>query len=99
MNDKPLWLVSYDIGCNKRLKKVYRLLLTEGWALQKSVFVVPAAKPRRLAMIQELEQIMDFEQDRLLWLPYYKNEDAFHKGQSGVVALTFLDQRLQGIVL
>lgn len=95
---KPLWLVSYDISCSKRLRKAYLLLLANGWALQKSVFVVSASKTQRHNLVAELESILDFEEDKLLWLPFVNSENSFHKGAASSMSITFVDERLEGIV-
>lgn len=63
------WLVSYDIACPRRWRRVFRRLKRRGEPLQLSVFVVrtDAAGAERLAA--ELARMTDPAADRLLVLP------------------------------
>ncbi len=33
MTVKPLWLLSYDIACPKRLRRVHKLCASQGWGI------------------------------------------------------------------
>ena len=98
--DKPLWIVSYDIACPKRLRRVYKLCGELGWALQKSVFVLALTKAERLQFCAKVKKLLQPEQDRLLCLPFCPNEASFHWGEQGEASWLFVhdDPRLQGYV-
>lgn len=98
MMNKPLWLVSYDIACTKRLRRVHKFCASKGWGLQKSVFVLAALPNERQAWSQKLAAMIDAEQDKLLWLPFMPNGQSFHLGKKDEWLIVHDDARLNGFV-
>ncbi|MEG3755234.1 CRISPR-associated endonuclease Cas2 [Psychromonas arctica] len=97
-NNKPIWLISYDISCNKRLRKVYKICSSEGWALQKSVFLFCVDKRQRLLLCNKLNTIINPLEDRLLCIPFTPNSDSFHQGNKAGWLLIHSDPRLEGFI-
>lgn len=95
---RSLWLISYDICCSRRLRKVHRYCATSGWQLQKSVFVFELSPNERIALCSELEQLVDTQQDRLLCLPFETPQGSFHLGPPSQLLLAMADPRLEGFV-
>ena len=60
------YLVSYDIACRKRWRRVFRLLQGYGEWVQLSVFRCRLDRRRRDRMTAELEELIDDGEDRLL---------------------------------
>ena len=60
------YLVSYDIACPKRWRRVFRLLQGYGEWVQLSVFRCRLGPRRRARMARELGELMDAGEDRLL---------------------------------
>ena len=60
------YLVSYDIACRKRWRRVFRLLQGYGEWIQLSVFRCRLDSRRRARMAAELDELMDADEDRLL---------------------------------
>ncbi|WP_053062603.1 CRISPR-associated endonuclease Cas2 [Photobacterium aquae] len=96
--NKPLWLISYDIACPKRLKKVYKVCSTEGWALQKSVFVLSVSRAKKEALCTQISEMIDEQEDRLLCIPFSIPEGSFHLGNKEDWLVIHSDERLDGFV-
>ena len=60
------YLVSYDVACRKRWRRVFRLLQGYGEWVQLSVFRCRLDRRRRERMAAELEELIDVGEDRLL---------------------------------
>ena len=60
------YLVSYDIACRKRWRRVFRLLQGYGEWVQLSVFRCRLDKRRHARMVAELRETIDADEDRLL---------------------------------
>ena len=60
------YLVTYDVSCPKRWRRVYRLLHGYGDWMQLSVFRCRLDPRRRRRMEQELRALIDLGEDRLL---------------------------------
>ena len=60
------YLVSYDIACPKRWRRVFRLLQGYGEWVQLSVFRCRLDSRRRARMASELHELVDAGEDRLL---------------------------------
>lgn len=60
------YLVSYDIACPKRWRRVFRLLQGYGEWVQLSVFRCRLDTRRRARMAEELREATDIDEDRLL---------------------------------
>ncbi|WP_166368721.1 CRISPR-associated endonuclease Cas2 [Psychromonas sp. SA13A] len=99
LNNKPIWLISYDISCAKRLKKVHRICSSEGWALQKSLFLFCINKAERLLICAKLNEIIDLSEDRLLCIPFSPTDGSFHQGKQEKWLLIHSDPRLEGYIL
>lgn len=78
MTTKPLWLIGYDISCPRRLRRMQRRCADAGWPLQKSLYLLPLTSEERLALCDELKELIDPDQDRLLCLPFAVAEGSFH---------------------
>jgi len=64
-----LWIVSYDVSCPKRWRRVFALMKRKGVHRQLSVFLVrtDAAGQRRL--LADLSRLIDPKVDSLLMAP------------------------------
>ena len=60
------YLVSYDVACRRRWRRVFRLLQGYGEWVQLSVFRCRLDPRRRKRMEHELREIVDTTEDRLL---------------------------------
>ena len=60
------YLVTYDVSCPKRWRRVYRLLQGYGDWMQLFVFRCRLDPWRRRRMEQELRELIDVGEDRLL---------------------------------
>ena len=60
------YLVSYDVACRKRWRRVIRLLQGYGEWVQLSVFRCRLDHRRRERMAAELEELIEAGEDRLL---------------------------------
>ena len=60
------YLVSYDVACRKRWRRVFRLLQGYGEWVQLSVFRCRLDRRRRARMTAELEELIEAGEDRLL---------------------------------
>ena len=60
------YLVSYDIACRKRWRRVFRLLHGYGEWVQLSVFRCRLDSRRRARMAADLHELIDTGEDRLL---------------------------------
>lgn len=60
------YLVSYDIACPKRWRRVFRLLQGYGEWMQLSVFRCRLDPRRHARMTAELDELIDTGEDRLL---------------------------------
>ena len=60
------YLVSYDIACRKRWRRVFRLLRGYGEWIQLSVFRCRLDSRRHARMKAELAELIDTGEDRLL---------------------------------
>ncbi|MEZ8613784.1 CRISPR-associated endonuclease Cas2 [Vibrio sp. 10N.222.51.C8] len=96
---KPLWLISYDVSCPKRLRSVYRYCAAHGWALQKSVFVFSGQLKEKETICQTLLELIDQENDRLLCLPFIPSENSFHIGKRDEWLIVHSDTRLEDYIL
>ena len=78
---RPLksYLVTYDVSCPKRWRRVYRLLQGYGDWMQLSVFRCRLDPRRRRRMEQELRELIDAGEDRLL---IAKLDEPAQSGQS-----------------
>lgn len=63
---KNVYLVAYDVADPKRLRKTYVKLCGFGQALQYSVFHCELTPVERLTLKQELWEILDFSEDRIM---------------------------------
>ena len=95
---KPLWMISYDICCPKRLRRIFKICQCHGWALQKSVFVFSLSKSERLNLCAELVAQIDENEDRLLCIPFQPTTESFHKGNKDNWLLVHQDPRLDEYV-
>lgn len=60
------YLVSYDVACRKRWRRVFRLLRGYGEWIQLSVFRCRLDSRRHARMRAELNELIDSDEDRLL---------------------------------
>ena len=60
------YLVSYDVACRKRWRRVFRLLQGYGEWVQLSVFRCRLDRRRRERMTAELKELIEAGEDRLL---------------------------------
>ncbi len=61
-----IYLVTYDIACPKRWRKVFKIMKGYGEWLQLSVFQCRLDKIQYLLMTDRLEELMDRSEDHIL---------------------------------
>jgi len=64
--ERRLYLVTYDVACPKRWRKVFRLLHGYGQWLQLSVFECELTRDRRGKLERALRHRLDLTADRVL---------------------------------
>ena len=62
------WIVTYDVGDQKRLRKVYKLLRGYGDWLQLSVFRCDLTASERVVVARRLEEIIHAREDQVLFV-------------------------------
>ncbi|MEI8650390.1 CRISPR-associated endonuclease Cas2 [Paraglaciecola sp. Hal342] len=70
---KALYLISYDVVCQKRRTRLYKRLSQHGFTLQQSVFVTYDYLKEIKALCQVLRDEIDEGEDRLLCLTIQSN--------------------------
>lgn len=73
-----LWLITYDISNNQRLKKVHQTCMQAAHPLQYSVFLLSASTPQAQKLYQQLLEIADPSQDRLSLIPISRQRQPLH---------------------
>lgn len=68
MIDERLYVVTYDIGDDKRWRKVFKLMHGYGHWLQLSVFQCRLTARRRAEMARRLEELINNNADHVLIL-------------------------------
>lgn len=96
--DKPLWLISYDVSHPKRLRRIYRYCSQYGWPLQKSVFVFALNKAEKAQACQELIDLLDSDEDKLLCIPFNPTAGSFHLMPPTDLVIAHDDPRLARFV-
>ena len=69
MIDERLYVVTYDIGDDKRWRKVFKLMHGYGHWLQLSVFQCRLTARRRAEMARRLEELINNNADHVLISP------------------------------
>lgn len=62
---KTLYLVSYDIVCNKRRNKVFKRLISQAYALHYSVFLLLDYLDNTKCLMEELNEFIEPTEDKL----------------------------------
>jgi len=96
---KPLWIIGYDIVCPRRLRKIQRRCAAQGWALQKSLYLFALDSNQRQELCQELKNLIDPQEDKLLCLPFDTPTGSFHIGPRNDVLIVHTDPRLAEFVI
>lgn len=63
---RQVFLVTYDIRNDKRLRRVYKKMRGFGQHIQYSVFRCHLTPARKVRMIAELSELLDHKQDQVL---------------------------------
>ncbi|MBB1420783.1 CRISPR-associated endonuclease Cas2 [Pseudoalteromonas sp. SG43-7] len=95
---KPLWIISYDISCPKRLRKVHKYCATFGWQMQKSLYLFAFSRSEREKACHQLTELINLQEDKLLCLPFNVLEGSFHHVPESPLILIHDDPRLEGFV-
>ena len=95
---KPLWIISYDISCPKRLRKVHKYCAKYGWQMQKSIYLLALTRSEREKACQHLTELINIGEDKLLCLPFSNLEGSFHQMPESPFILIHDDERLEGFV-
>lgn len=66
MNDEHLYIVTYDIGDQKRWRKVFRLMQGYGEWVQLSVFQCRLSQRRQAELIATLDELIHHDDDHIL---------------------------------
>lgn len=66
MSARTTYLVAYDVGDSKRLRKVHKTMCGYGDAVQFSVFQCTLTASQRELMLTDLSEIIHHMQDRIL---------------------------------
>ena len=65
-----IYLVTYDICDDKRLKKVYRIMRGYGDHIQYSVFRCELSDRERIELISRLSVLVNQREDQVLFFPF-----------------------------
>ena len=95
---KPLWIISDDIACPKRLRRIQKYCATNGWQLQKSIYIFALSRQEKQKVCKELVKMMEREEDRLLCLPFVNMEGSFHLLPENPMIVVHEDPRLEGFI-
>ena len=63
---RRFYLVCYDVGDDKRLRKVHKAMLGYGDPLQYSVFACMLSQREKAVMLAHLAEMLHMREDRLL---------------------------------
>ena len=66
---RRLYLVTYDIADDKRLRSVFKIMRGYGDRLQDSVYRCELSDKEKLEMIGELEDVIHHDEDQVLLIP------------------------------
>jgi len=66
---RDLWIVTYDIACPKRWRRVFKLLKSYGKSVQYSVFECRLSKAQAKALQASLASIVHVHDDRVHCYP------------------------------
>lgn len=66
---RALWIVTYDIACPKRWRRVFKLLKSYGRSVQYSVFECRLSKAQSKALQGSLTAIVHAHEDRVHCYP------------------------------
>ncbi len=64
-----LYIVSYDVTDDKRLRKVFKLMLGYGDHLQYSVFRCELSDRERIELVEKLTKVIKNDEDQVLFFP------------------------------
>lgn len=63
---RHLYLVTYDVGDAKRLRKTFKTMRNFGTALQYSVFRCELDRMERVRFLEQLHDVLDLAEDRVM---------------------------------
>lgn len=66
---KLLYIVTYDICNDKRLREVFRLMKGYGYHMQYSVFRCELSDLERMKLIERLSALLKHDEDQVLFFP------------------------------
>lgn len=66
--DEHLYIISYDIACQKRWRNVFKLMKAYGEWLQLSVFQCRLTRKRHAELLATLDEIIHHDHDHVLML-------------------------------
>jgi len=95
---KPLWIITYDICCPRRLQRIQKHCASHGWALQKSFYLFAFNRSEREAFCAKLIGMLDKKEDRLLCLPFSTPSGSFHIMPESDLLIIHDDPRLEGYI-
>ncbi len=64
-----LYIVTYDICNDKRLRSVYRLMNGYGDPMQYSVFRCELSDKERIQLMEKLHKVLKHDEDQVLFFP------------------------------
>jgi len=64
-----LYIVTYDISNDKRLRSVFRIMNGYGDHLQYSVFRCELSDQERIQLIEKLHNVLKHDEDQVLFFP------------------------------
>lgn len=76
------WIISYDIGDARRLRRVYRLCCDNATTLQNSIFWAEFNHKELTEFLHTIEGLIDSEEDSVKVLPVGPLATLFLVGQS-----------------
>ena len=60
------YLVAYDIGDDGRRSRIFQVMKAHGHWVQFSIFICDLSDRRKVHLVWELEELMDFAEDRIM---------------------------------
>jgi CRISPR-associated protein Cas2 len=67
--DRRFYLFTYDISDPKRLRKVFKTLVSYGMHRQLSVFICELTEKKKILLLRKLRELIDPAGDQVLFVP------------------------------
>ncbi|KPA18995.1 CRISPR-associated protein Cas2 [Candidatus Magnetomorum sp. HK-1] len=80
MKKSPWYMIVYDIADPKRLKKVHKIMKTQGLPVQQSVFFFQGYERNVVFLLDKIEKVMALDKDDLRAYPVSHPKNVWSTG-------------------